>query len=409
MPFGGGTFKSGVYDKIIPGVYANFENISSLEDNLTTGVVVFAIPFVSVDRTEGKTYAEPNVTRVTKLTYRTEISKFANELFYPVADLLKQCQEIFNYASVVYLVPLRGEATYTKKDIPIPDQYACRISDPIEIPSDFKFICTDTETDLERKLTNYDYNILLMNDYFNTGFSITWDYYYVNPIFSLFQKFIESSNKRFQILFRTTNSDLKKLLYDLEQYKKYKKWFLLPYAADSSYYLAGFLSTLKPGQSAAGHLYQGNWENITDWIPKTLLEQEESLKKGQISFYNIGLTNLRILKDITLVHSTVTENFDYNDMMGQIIRLEKYMYDWFSSLYVRSIQGYPNNESYRGILHGIIYDKLKELETEDVIQDVEPSHVTVSPIEGQPNAILIEIQYKPVSGIDFIYINFWVD
>ncbi len=85
------------------------------------------------------------------------------------------------------------------------------------------------------------------------------------------------------------------------------------------------------------------------------------------------------------------------------------MYDWFSYLYATQMQGYPNTERYRNVLKGSIYNQLTILEEQQVIQENKPDNIQVTAIQQHPNAILIEVTYKPVSGIDYVYIKFAVE
>ena len=416
MAFGGGTFTS--FTKTIPGVYANFENVELIENAPTTGYVAFVLPFITKQIDITFTWSEtsrsyvsgtpvqkdfelPEVATITSTNYSQKSVIFANEDYYPVANILAQLKEILVNATQVFVIPI----SYQMKK----ETYVGGVDDGKVI---LKSTCLVTNSDpdvemLRKKLTKYQYNTLLLNDYFDDGYNCSLeDTYSVFPIFTIFEEFIEKSNKRFQFVFKTRNNDLYAKI-DAEA-EIYMKWFVTPYYTDSAYYITGMLSSLEPGQSSAGHLYRGFMENAMDWIPESLTEQERSLEYGLISFYTIGSTNLRILKDITTAHQDRLNN-KYNNRMGQIVRLEKYMYDWFSYLYVTSIQGYPNNPSYRRVIKGLIVDQLKQMEANNVVQNVNASDVIVSPIEGKPNAILIEIHYKPVSGIDYVYITFWVD
>lgn len=417
MAFGGGTFTS--YTKIIPGVYANFENVDMVENAPTTGYVALVTPFITKQKMTPYSWDDsdkqykagtvtetdfelPDVATITNTNYSQQAVVFANETFFPVAHILMQWKEILVNATQIYIIPIPYQIegdTYTGGEDDgkiLLKKSTCLLDDKEE-----------NKELLRKKLTKYTYNTLLLNDYFDNGYNCsTEESYKVFPIFTIFEEFIEKSNKRFQLVFKTTNDNLYAII-DAEA-EIYIKWFVTPYHTDSAYYIAGMLSSLEPGQSSAGHLYRGFVENAMEWIPESLTEQERSLANGLISFYTIGSTNLRILKDITTAHQDRLNN-KYNDRMGQIVRLEKYMYDWFSYLYVTSIQGYPNNPSYRRVIKGLIVDQLKQMEANNVVQNVNASDVIVSPIEGKPNAILIEIHYKPVSGIDYVYITFWVD
>ena len=423
MSFGGGIFGND-YNKIIPGVYANFENVDLIENAPITGSVAFVIPFITKQEITTYTWTKtqdepeqweyvkgttittnfdlPEVTTITGTNYSQKAVLFANETFYPVSDMLKQWKEILVNAIQIYTIPI----SYNVKA----NIYSGGADDGKKEFTEVLCMVTNSTADqeiLRKKLTKYEYNTLLLNDYFENGYNCSsTTTYEVFPFFTIFKEFIDKTNKRFQVVFRTKNAPFMNTIMNTENF--YLKWFVTPFHMDSAYYISGMLSSLDPGQSSAGHLYKGYWENSTTWIPESITEQEISLNNGLISFYSIGSSNLRILKDITSAHQENLNNM-YNDRMGQIVRLEKYMYDWFSYLYVTNIQGYPNNPSYRRVIKGLIYDQLKQLESNDVVQNVLSDHVSVSAIEGKPDAILIEVQYMPVSGIDYVYIKFWVD
>ena len=95
--------------------------------------------------------------------------------------------------------------------------------------------------------------------------------------------------------------------------------------------------------------------------------------------------------------------------MGQIVRIQIYMYNFFNSIFPTQLQGKPNNAVYRSVIKGIILSELRDLESRDVIEDVSEDHVTVTATEGQKDSVDITIQYKPVSGIDYVYITFYVN
>ena len=81
----------------------------------------------------------------------------------------------------------------------------------------------------------------------------------------------------------------------------------------------------------------------------------------------------------------------------------------FESIFPDQLQGKPNNVAYRSVIKGLILSELRDLESRDVIEDVSENHVTVSAVSGQKDAVDIIIQYKPVSGIDYVYLTFYVN
>lgn len=362
MAFGGGTFTT--YDKIIPGVYANFENNDVNDLAPTTGTVAFLVPVLST------VVQFPKTTLVTPNNYKTIAIEFSSTGVLNTREIIDYCTEIFCNSHQIYLIPV--------KMISIDKENEVRY-----------------EIDLNEELTNREFNTLLCIDFRKDKFIIENTLKFINDI-------LEKSNKRFVTLIYSEEGTAKGQIDVFPT----KKWLVFPHHINSSFYTAGLLASLNPGESSAGHVYSGSWD-ASEWIPKTIEEQETCLNTGLFCFYSLG-NSYRVLKDITYAHQK-TNPPAYNDTIGSIVRLEKYMYDWFSYIYATQMQGQPNNKLYRSLFKTTIYSHLRDLEEMNVIQNVRAEDVSVEPIEKQPNALLITIQYRPVSGIDYVYIKFAVD
>ncbi len=99
MPIGGGTFQS--YDKIIPGIYANFESVNIEELNPQTGTVAFLIPVLNTKE------EFPTVTLVTASTYKTLAVQFASTNCISAENLIQYSTEIFCNATQIYWIPIK--------------------------------------------------------------------------------------------------------------------------------------------------------------------------------------------------------------------------------------------------------------------------------------------------------------
>ena len=394
MSYGGGTFIE--KNKEIPGVYANFSNVDLFNSNISYGVVVLILP---VCYTGNKPSSMERIT-ITKNDYRTLLVNggFPTGDYggYTIEIISNICLEIFQNATTIHVVPLFVKTSYnTTTEI-----WTYSLDE-------------NTEDSLKTFIEPLSFNTILC-------FSVPDDpsgYGTKDSDPTVFLKvvtyFIDQTTLRFQWVWGISNEDFITKLYDLTESNSLRKWFVLPYTRLASPYIAGLLSSLSVGRSAAGMLYNGNYSSETNsFAPPTKELQTSSLEGGYFCYYTLGTMNqLRVLKDITMDHKMVGQAFssDYNDRMGQIVRIQIYMYNFFNSIFPTQLQGKPNNAVYRSVIKGIILSELRDLESRDVIEDVSEDHVTVTATDGQKDSVDITIQYKPVSGIDYVYITFYVN
>lgn len=392
MSYGGGTFTE--KNKEIPGVYANFSNIDLFNSNISYGVVVLILP---VCYTDTKPSSMTRVT-ITKNDYQTIL---VNADFptgesggYTIETISKLCLEIFRNATTIHVVPLFIKTNNDGN----------------------KWVYTldgNTENSLKTFIEPLFFNTILClsvpddnQDYGTTN---------NNPavFLNVVSYFINQTTLRFQWVWGTSQPTFIQNIYTSTSSTPLRKWFVLPYTKNASPFITGLLSSLSVGRSAAGMIYNGQYtSNIENFAPPTKEIQISSLNHGYFCYYTLGTMNqLRVLKDITMDHYKSEESFssDYNDRMGQIVRIQIYMYNFFNSIFPTQLQGKPNNAVYRSVIKGIILSELRDLESRDIIEDVSEEHVTVTATEGQKDSVDITIQYKPVSGIDYVYITFYVN
>ena len=394
MSYGGGTFTE--KNKEIPGVYANFSNIDLFNSNITYGVVVLILP---VCYTGEKPSSMDRVT-ITKNDYRTVLVSgnfpTGESGGYTIETISEICLEIFQNATTIHVVPLFIKTSY----------------DGTEKKWEYT-MDSNTENSLKTFIEPLSFNTILClsvpddgSDYGTTSSNPT---VFLNVV----SYFINQTTLRFQWVWGISNTTFIGNIYTSTTSTPLRKWFVLPYSKTASPYIAGLLSSLSVGRSAAGILYNGKYSNQTNlFAPPTKELQISSLNNGYFCYYTLGTMNqLRVLKDITMDHYKSEETFssDYNDRMGQIVRIQIYMYNFFNSIFPTQLQGKPNNAVYRSVIKGIILSELRDLESRDVIEDVSEDHVTVTATEGQKDSVDITIQYKPVSGIDYVYITFYVN
>ena len=392
MSYGGGTFTE--KNKEIPGVYANFSNIDLFNSDISYGVVVLILP---VCYTATKPSVEP--VTVTKNDYETILTGngFPSGASggYPIETISSICLEIFQNATTIHVVPLfiktvdRGEGDWSYTLDEGTEQSLKGFIEPLSFNT---ILCLSVPKDA--------------SDYGTTG---------ANPqvFLNVVTYFYNQTTLRFQWVWGTSNATFIANIYtQTSGTTSLRKWFVLPYSKDAAPYVAGLLSSLSVGKSAAGMVYSGSLTGSKNFAPPTKELQIDALNYGYFCFYTLGTNNqLRVLKDITMDHYKENETFssDYNDRMGQIIRIQCYMYKYFESIFPDQLQGKPNNVAYRSVIKGLILSELRDLENRDVIEDVSENHVTVSAVSGQKDAVDIIIQYKPVSGIDYVYLTFYVN
>lgn len=390
MTFGGGTFTE--KNKEIPGVYANFQNVTYLDSSITYSTVAFLIPYCSDDG-----LATTEIKTITKNeNYSETLKKFATSEKggFSLEALKWYCQEIFLNAYNIHLIPMKMKyisPTYTNQE---------------------------TADSIVSLLDGRTFNVLLALDINDAmvSFGVTTTSGSVNYLFkNVLEKLIPNTTSRFQWVVGTdSQSFIDNSITDSTK-AEYRKWFVIPYTRAAAPFIAGLLSSLTPGKSAAGVLYNGTVE-ATYLAPKNTSDQEKALISGRFCFYTLGVggtTQIRVLKDITAAHykASTSDPYieDYNDRMGQIVRVQIYFYKFFETVYPRNIQGKPNNARYRAVIKGILLKHLHELEDNDVLENVSEDHVTVDLVKDQKNAIEITIKYMPVSGIDYVYITFLVN
>lgn len=383
MPFGGGTFT--IYDKNVPGVYVNVQGTNSFV-NSSFGVVGLLVTLFEIK--DGAT-----ITKVTKDTYSSVLIDFiteeeSQELYHSI------CEEIFQYAHTIYLIPFNHNEPKNSYTVELDD--------------------------LLQWITPYPINVIVGIDVVSNGFGYTNE---ENPglIFSLLDHFLTSTNKRIFFVLGVDNDPFFEYLKKKDS--SYQKWIITPSDSTSEeedidsetfyypiYFIAGVFSSLQPGESLAGIPYSGNNKEYS-WMyctPKTIPNQEQNLLSGFVCYYSLGEeNNLYILKDITFAHQRAQIQTHYNESMGQIVRLEKYIYDFLSDTYTQSIHGKPNTAEYREVIKGILLEELRRLESISAIEEVSSDHVKVEKVDK--NAILITVLYKPISGIDYVYVQVKVE
>lgn len=385
MTFGGGTFTE--KNKEIPGVYANFENVNFLDSNITYGTVAFLIPFCSED---GKSTTD-TVTITRSEEYSNQLIKFAtsDKGGFTLENLKGYCKEIFLNAYNIHLIPMSMK-------------YSSSVYENQE-----------DVTTLQQKLDGLTFNVLLTLDIDNS--SVSFGYENTNHIFKdLMKILLENTTTRFQWIVGTDSTEFIANTITDNENASCRKWFVIPYTRAPAPFIAGLLSSIQPGTSAAGKEYNGSVE-AQKLAPQSVHEQELALIHGRFCFYTLGAGSskkIRVLKDITAAHykenTTDTYSENYNDRMGQILRVQIYLYKYFETIFPQCIQGKPNNARYRMVIKSIILRELRNLEGYDVLEGVQESHVTVDTVENQKDAIQITIQYLPVSGIDYVYLTFLV-
>lgn len=382
MPFGGGTFT--IYDKKVPGVYVNVQGTNSFTNN-SFGVVGLLVTLFDIED-------DATITKVTKDSYDSILMNFITSDEDRTSYSLI-CEEIFKYANTIYLIPFNCDEDKLN--------YTVRFDDLLDW------------------ITPYSMNVIVGIDVVNNGFGYN-DEDDPGLICRLLDHFLFDTNKRIFFVIGSNNDSL--LTYIQQKNTLYQKWFITP--KDRTYYeneepeslfypiyfISGVLSSLQPGESLAGIQYTGN-NKFASWTyctPKTIPDQELSLDDGCVCYYSLGEeNNLYILKDITYAHRGNAISTHYNDAMGQIVRLEKYIYDFLADTYTLSIHGKPNTVEYREVIKGILLEELRRLESISAIEDVSSDHVKVEKVDK--NAILITVTYKPVSSIDYVYVQVRVE
>lgn len=394
MSYGGGTFTE--KNKEIPGVYANFSNIDLFNSDISYGVVVLILPVCYTT-----TKPSMNYVTVTKNDYQSILvaNEFPSGAYggYTIETISSICLEIFQNATTIHVVPLIIKTTNTGEGT-----WSYTLEE-------------DTEQKLKTFIEPLSFNTILCislpydaADYGTTG---------ANPqvFLNVVNYFYSQTTLRFQWVWGISSAPFIKNIYTQTSSTPLRKWFVLPYTKTAAPFVAGLLSSLSVGKNAAGMVYNGQYTGeayLPSFAPPTKETQISALNNGYFCFYTLGTTHqLRVLKDITMDHYKETETFtsDYNDRMGQIIRIQIYMYKYFESIFPDQLQGKPNNVAYRSVIKGLILSELRDLESRDVIEDVSENHVTVSAVSGQKDAVDIIIQYKPVSGIDYVYLTFYVN
>ena len=146
---------------------------------------------------------------------------------------------------------------------------------------------------------------------------------------------LENTTTRFQWIVGTDSTEfIANTITDAEN-TDCRKWFVIPYTRAPAPFIAGLLSSIQPGTSAAGKEYKGSVD-AQYLAPQSVHEQELALIHGRFCFYTLGAGSskqIRVLKDITAAHykENITDTYgeNYNDRMGQILRVQIYLYKYF--------------------------------------------------------------------------------
>lgn len=170
-------------------------------------------------------------------------------------------------------------------------------------------------------------------------------------------------------------------------------------------WVAGYSSNIPLNNELTSKLYDG--ELVID-VSKPDIQNEMLFKQGHFLFHKVSMDENYTLIDVNTLTTFTT---DHNKDMSQnkVVRIVDYIHNEEAYLINRvDIGSLPNTPEGRTSLWNQCVAICEALQADGAIKNFTDADITVSEIEGQPNAVKVDQRIQVVGTIRYVYITTYV-
>ena len=152
-------------------------------------------------------------------------------------------------------------------------------------------------------------------------------------------------------------------------------------------------------------LTYAQYPNAVEANPKlTSVQSEEAIGDGYIVFLD-EFDSIKVYSDINTL-TTFTpdkgEEFRKNRLMRTLMQFCNDCYKYFSTSFIGKVD---NNEAGRNLLKGWIVGYFNEMQANNGVKNFTAEDVEVLAVDGQIDAVLINVYIQPVDAVEKIYVT----